>query len=1723
MAASTTTRALPPQVLIWNDTGKDYPLNRPITAFIEAQVKKGPALPAVICDATTLTYQELNRRANQLAHHLIGLGVTSGSLVGVFMERSIEMVVGLLGIIKAGGAYVPFDPEYPDDRLSFMFSDSQVGLVLTQRHLALHPLPPNIRALCLDEAESFKQASETAAENPSLRAGPSDPVYMIYTSGSTGKPKGVPNIHRGLVNRILWMQDTFALSPTDRVLQKTPYSFDVSVWEFFWPLVAGACIVVAKPGGHRDNSYLIETVISHNVTTMHFVPSMLNLFLGSDGLHRITSLRQVMSSGEALPLQLTKRFFAKLSNTRLHNLYGPTEASIDVTHWECRPGSTRNIVPIGFPIANTQTYILDENLGPLPVGEVGELHIGGVGLARGYWNRAQLTSERFVPDPFSTQDGARLYKTGDLARYLPDGSIEYLGRTDFQVKLRGFRIELGEIEAALLKHGDILQAVVVASDDALEDKLLVAYVVPKSERRPSTTELRQCLLAELPDYMVPGRFIFLREMPLLPNGKVDRSALPKTLLERPELSEMYVLPRSAAERELCRIWSGLLSIQDVGIRDNFFELGGNSLMAIRMSTEIRTAMQKEVPVVKVFQYPTVEKLAAHIAGTVDGRARLLEGAYERATRIRIGRFSGNAETDGVAVIGMVGRFPGATSVEQLWKNLCNKVESITRFSLDELGPGIDDETKNDPDYVPARGIVDDADKFDAQFFGIGPLEAKLMDPQQRVFLELAWAALENVGYQSNSFPGMIGVYAGVGDNHYYPTNVLCHPELIKTVGKMIVGYGNEKDYIATRVSYCLNLTGPSVSANTGCSTSLLAVDNAFKSLIDFECDLALAGGVDICVPQRSGQLYQEGGTFTRDGHCRPFDEKATGTMFCDGAGIVVLRRLEDAIAAGDRIYAVIRGIAKNNDGADKVSFLAPSVEGQAQVIALAQAQANVLAESISYVEAHGTGTPLGDPIEVEALTKAFRATTDKTQFCHLGSIKGNIGHPTIASGVAGFIKASLALYHEVIPATLHYERPNPKINFEDSPFAVVKDTIPWPRSSAPRRAGVSSFGFGGTNVHAILEEAPPLVPSGPSRPKQLLLFSAKNGPALDRLRCQYTEFLQDSSHVSLADMAYTLMVGRRHHAHRDFVVCASPEEAVAELSRSSERHAPMQTLASLDSDVAFMFPGQGSQYVNMGLGLWRSEPVFKHWVDTCCDLLRNHLDRDLRELLFPRPGDAETAAEALTDTYYTQPALFTIEYSLAQFWMSLGVAPSVLIGHSVGEFVCACLSGVFALEDVLPMVALRGRLIRGLPRGSMLSVRCPAAKMHGRLPQEIQLAASNSPNLCVVGGPSDAIVAFSAELEREGLMTRQLHTSHAFHSAMMEPIVAQYVEAMSRVKISKAKIPIMSTCTADWLTDETAASPEYWGRHLRMPVLFSEAASKLLRESNKVFLEVGPRDVLTTLVRQHVELDQRDRMVASLGRASEDGTDLTSLLSAMGMLWVNGIGLDWNAFYRGEKRHRVPLPTYPFERKTHWLDPVSERMPQATASSHHGLADRAASEFSNSAPDGESGLSDSGASDVSKAEERDGVMTALAASLQETLGIKLDSRGEGTPFIALGADSLLLMQLARIVQVRLGFNVSFRQLVEQYSTPNQLAQAVRAARKPISLCLQSDGGQPRAAADVPGPRAEVVSRQVAPSTTSVGRSPVKNARLGRDERGRPAWFVPDPERPGKYLKLESPG
>lgn len=1675
---------LPSEVISWNSTYKQYPLDRTMLDIINEQISESIDVTAVVFDETEVTYAELNRRANKVAAHIRGLGATENTFVGVFMERSVEMVVALLGILKAGAAYVPFDPEYPKDRLDYMFEDSAVKILLTQRKFKNNRFSEGLQCVYLDD-QAWSITEEKDDTSTPVDLTPESAIYMIYTSGSTGKPKGVVNIHAALVNRLFWMQEAFQLVSGERVLQKTPYSFDVSVWEFFWPLMVGATIVMARPGGHKDNQYLVEAIKRYDVSTLHFVPSMLSLFLTSINLQTITSLKRVICSGEALPFELSRRFFNLLKNVELHNLYGPTEAAIDVTHWACSTTSVLNIVPIGKPIANIRTYILDEQLNPVAIGDEGELHLAGVGLAREYWNRPELTAEKFVKDPFVMESGERMYKTGDLARYLPDGNIEYLGRIDNQIKLRGFRIELGEIEAALLMVAHVREAAVVASSDSLEDRKLIAYLVC-DEGAPDVSALRLELLKTLPDYMVPARFVYIQQMPLTPNGKVDRKSLAaKSTFSRPALSVMYVAPSSPTEIELCALWQRMLSLEKVGVKDNFFDLGGNSILAVRMANEVQELFNAYLPVVKIFEYGNIEKLAAFLDGDSDDSLADVFRIHSQRLQER----TSSLQHDSIAVVGMAGRFPGAENLEELWKNLCDGIESISTFDSDELDSWVDEETRQDPNYVPCRGILQNADLFDHKFFGIGPLEAKVMDPQQRVFLELAWAALENAGY-TDEFKGMIGVYAGVGDNHYYSRHVLGHKDLIKTVGDLIVGYGNEKDYIATRVSYALNLTGPSVSANTGCSTSLLAVDHAFKALNSYECDMALAGGVDIHAPQKTGQTFTEGGTFTKDGHCRPFDMDATGTMFSDGAGIVVLKRLKDAINDGDQIYSVIRSVAKNNDGANKVSFLAPSVEGQAQVIALTHAQAGISADSISYVEAHGTGTPLGDPIEIEGLTKAFKLTTDHKQFCYIGSVKGNIGHPTIASGIAGFIKATLALYYEQIPATLHFNKPNPRIDFENTPFKVVSKLTPWKRCKNPRRAGVSSFGFGGTNVHAILEEAPPPQSSSESiKNNSLLMVSAKTSSALQRNIENLADFLAASSgDTKLSDIAYTLQVGRKHFGYRQFVVSKSVESA-AELLRAVVNQ-PVREVITINPHITFMFPGQGSQYINMGRDLYNSSELFRRTIDKCCDLLLHHLDRDLRELLFPAPGDEDAATASLKDTYYTQPALFTIEYSLAVFWMSMGVQPKAFIGHSVGEFVGACLSGVMSLEDALPLVALRAKLVRSMPRGTMLSVRCSAEAVEPRLNSDVQLAAENGPNLCVVAGPHEAIDQFRTYCEKEGIVTRELHTSHAFHSAMMDPVVNEFTQAVSKIKLNPPRIPVLSTCTADWMTADQATSPAYWGQHLRNAVRFSPSIKRIIDEKDGIFLEVGPRDVLATLARQQAVGTKKAAIIASLANSGKDEVDdeWTDLNNAIGALWGNGCVIDWIAYYIGEHRSRVALPTYSFEPSSHWLEPIL-------------LTGTRESTFDET--DVEQTLEDR---TELVGERNDKVFDVIADMVKEIVGAPLQPEDENLTFVMLGADSLASMQMARMIKNKFGFEVTFRQLIEKYTTPRILAEALKeflgenAPDEAESQSMQTentDGAQ----------------------KVELSHLALSQARIGRDENNNLAWFIPANDESGKYFQI----
>ena len=883
-------------------------------------------------------------------------------------------------------------------------------------------------------------------------------------------------------------------------------------------------------------------------------------------------------------------------------------------------------------------------------------------------------------------------------------------------------------------------------------------------------------------------------------------------------------------------------------------------------------------------------------------------------------------TDKIAIIGMAGRFPGAKNLEEFWRNLRDGVESISFFSDPELeASGIDPALLRNPNYVKAGVLLEDKELFDAAFFGYPPRQAEIIDPQQRLFLECAWDALENAGYNSQTFEGRISVYGGAGINSYLFLNLASNPDLIQSVGFTQIRHSNRQDNLATRVAYKLNLKGSALTVQTGCSTSLVAVHLACQSLLDHECHMALAGGVRIDSLEKAGYLYQAGGIASPDGHCRTFDAKAQGTIGGDGVGIVVLKRLEDAIADGDTIHAVIKGSAINNDGSDKVGYTAPSVNGQAAVIAEALAMGRSEAETISYVEAHGTGTVLGDPIEIAALTEAFRATTNKKGFCAIGSVKTNIGHLDTAAGIAGLIKTVLALKHKQIPPSLHFETPNPKIDFANSPFYANAALSEWLTNGMPRRAGVSSFGIGGTNAHVILEAAPVLGSSSPSRPWQLLILAAKTTSALETATANLVKHCQTHLDLNLADAAYTLQIGRQAFDYRRMVVVQDLNDAVKVLESQDPQRVFTRFKESANRPVVFMFPGQGAQYVNMGRELYQTEPIFQEQVDRCCELLKSHLNVDLRTILYPSEEQAEAAAQQLKQTNLTQPALFVVEYALAQLWIAWGISPQAMIGHSIGEYVAACLSGVFSLEDALALVAARGRLMQQIPAGAMLAAPLSEQALESLLDKKLSLAANNGPTSCVVSGSTEAIDQFQEVLTQQGVECRRLYTSHAFHSQMMDSILEPFKEQVSQVSLNPPKIPFVSNLTGAWITVAEATDPSYWAMHLRKTVRFSEGIAELLQEPGRIFLEVGPGRTLSTLTRKQKEVKQA--VVCSLRHPQDQYSDVAFLLKTLGRLWLEGVQVDWAGFYTDEQRHRIPLPTYPFERKRYWI----QAQPEATS------------------------------------------------------------------------------------------------------------------------------------------------------------------------------------------------
>ncbi len=903
----------------------------------------------------------------------------------------------------------------------------------------------------------------------------------------------------------------------------------------------------------------------------------------------------------------------------------------------------------------------------------------------------------------------------------------------------------------------------------------------------------------------------------------------------------------------------------------------------------------------------------------------------------------NNETvqEGIAIVGMSGRFPGANDVPAFWKNLTEGQETITRFPPEQLEIPIPEsaDTSDAGDYVCAKGLLENIDMFDARFFGYLPKEAEVMDPQHRIFLEICSEAIEHAGYDSERYEGAIGVYGGCYMDTYVLYN-LCSDEAFRAklvesiqVGTLQTELGNDKDYLATRVAFKLGLRGPAMTLQTACSTSLVSIATACQSLDAFQCDMALAGGITIVLPQKKGYFYKEGGMLSPDGRCRPFDQHAAGTVFSNGAAVVLLKRLEDAIADNDTVYGVIKGYAMNNDGGQKVSYTAPSVDGQAEVISLALGMGQIEPRTIGYVEAHGTATPLGDPIEIAGLTKAYRTGTDDNQFCAIGSVKANLGHLDCASGAIGLIKTTLALHNKVLPPLLHFTAPNPNISFESSPFYVNTDLKHWPENSWPRRAGISSFGVGGTNAHVVIEEAPLMPEVRSNRPTQILPLSARSESALEAQAEQLTDYLDTNRETELGNVAYTLQQGRRVFDHRRFVMGSGSGDLVQRL-RSDPQAGQSGKITVSNPDLVFMFPGQGAQYPGMGRELYELEPVFRKTIDDVSDALLVHdgFETDLRHYLLwaenTSPIPRNKAVADLAQTWLTQPAIFAVEIAVARLLESWGVVPTSVLGHSVGEFAAACHAGIFSLEDAAHLITNRGRLIHDLPAGKMLAVLLPADQVRDLLPDTLAIAAVNAPTATVVSGDADYIDAFAEILGRKQIKTTPLATSHAFHSPMMAAAEKLFAEEVAKLpERGQSRFENLSPVTGGPINSGEYAEPDYWGRQIMQPVLFQEALEAgATADAHRVFVEIGPGQALGAFARQTLKGQLKRPVFTAMGPVRDPGSDYQNLLALVGKLWVSGVTPDWDALHDGTPR-RVALPTYPFERKSFWVEPKKTQSP----------------------------------------------------------------------------------------------------------------------------------------------------------------------------------------------------
>jgi amino acid adenylation domain-containing protein len=1502
----------------FNNTRVNYSSAGTLPALFEQQCVLTPGNIAIKSKNRSLTYKELNDASNQLARFLTEkLKLRKEDKVAILQSRSSEVIVSILGVLKAGGAYVPVDAGYPEERILYMLEDSGTAILLTEKKLIglasrLQERSKGVKHLvCIDSENVYSEKGEAlrdhagyrydlgaiskySVENIDVQVSHNNLAYIIYTSGSTGRPKGVMIEHGSVVNYINWVLEACKAKEkgTDFTLVSS-LSFDVSVTSIFAPLFSGNSIKLYDdtPDVHELLRKCIAEAGRNEI--LNITPAHISLLANMQINDSFPG--KVIVAGEALRTMHVDTLKRLNPQIKIFNEYGPTEATVGCIVWEV-PAGFRSVL-IGKPIANTSVYILDEGGNLVPVGVAGEICIGGAGLARGYLNKEELTKEKFIINRYTNE---RIYRTGDLARWMEDGNIEFLGRKDDQVKIRAYRVELSEITAVIESIADIDSAVVVAIPNAIGEKDIVAYI--KSDQPMDANAIRDYISKSLPVYMLPNYFIQLGHIPLTSNGKIDKKALPHPHESDVSGGVEYVAPRSEIEEQLVLIWQEVLGNQKIGVKDNFFDIGGDSLKIVKMAGIVSRAFNREIPVVTAFSFPTISSLAAYI-----------HTGEQPIQPVSAGSITGTKQepstAPGVAIIGMACRFPGAKDHRAFWHNLEQGVESIHFFTDSELkNLGVDEATFREKNFVRAAAMLDNKDSFDAAFFNYTPGETKAMNPEHRVFHECVWEALEDAGCNPDMEEGPISLYAGGGDDLNWRVYSIMKGSS-HDVDDFTLQKINNRDFLVSLVSYKLNLNGPAFLVDTACSTSLVAVNLACKSLLMGEAKIALAGGITVITQKQKGYLHQEGTVNSADGHCRAFDKAASGTVPGEGVGVVVLKRLADAVNDGDQIYCVIKGSAINNDGNRKVGFTAPGVQGQADCIRKAQELAGVDADSITYIEAHGTATRLGDPIEIEALNRAFN--NNKNHRCAIGSVKSNIGHTNAAAGVAGLIKTALSLKYKKLPPSLHYTEPNPDINFANGPFYINNKLTEWERTgNQPLRAGVSSFGIGGTNAHAILEEAPQTRPSCEESTFKLLLLSARTANALERYVNDLSAFLLAEPESNLADVAYTLQLGRKSFIHRKSIVFKDREDLMRLLDAAKMKK-EVVTAKQVSNPVTFLFSGAGSQYINMGRDLYEEGGLFKELMDEGFSLLKEMTGENYAEIFYPQQdGDVK-----MHEMLHTQPVIFLFGYSLARLLMSFGITPGYMIGHSIGEYIAACISGVFSFADALQLVVKRGQLMNSMAGGAMLSVSVKAADAYRFTNEKISLAAINGPDQVVFSGDTASVEELMNALQDKDISYVKLYASQAGHSHMIETIMADYEKALNTVTMNAPAIPFVSNLTGKIITAAQAQSVHYWLNHMRQTVQFATGIETLCAQhSEMVLIELGGGHSLTNLVRQQQLRNARFKVLNMTRHPKENENDTKYLVERIGKLWEYGLPIDWNKYYGKQKRSKISLPTYSFER-----------------------------------------------------------------------------------------------------------------------------------------------------------------------------------------------------------------